>query len=44
VLVLEGAQQRPLDEKGFGEQLLGGSNAIELVAGLEEANLEELPR
>ncbi len=43
-LVLKGAQQRPLDEKRFGEQLLGGPNAIELVAGLEEADLEELAR
>ncbi len=43
-LMRQRAQQRAPDEKRLAEQLIGGPGAIELVAGLEQANFEQLPR
>ena len=37
-------QQRPLDQKRFAVQLATGARAVDRAGGLEDAQLEELPR
>ena len=41
--LLDGAQQRSLDQERFGEQLSRGGGAIEIRGRLEQPNLEQLP-
>jgi hypothetical protein len=42
--LLDGAEQRPLDQKGIGEQLTLGRSWIQRVRAFEQSNLEDLPR